>query len=40
VLLYLAGGTIVAALTMGQEDDANERLKDLIRSRAPLSAYR
>jgi len=40
VLLYLAGGTIVAALTMGQEDDANERLKDLIRSSAPLSAYR
>ena len=40
VLLYLAGGTIVAALTMGQEDDTNERLKELIRSSAPLSAYR
>jgi NADPH-dependent 2,4-dienoyl-CoA reductase/sulfur reductase-like enzyme len=39
-LLYLAGGTIVAALAMGREDEELERLTGLIRGRASLSAYR
>ena len=40
VALYLDGDRITAALTMGQEDETHERLKELIRSHAPLSAYR
>ena len=34
VCLHTADGRIVAALTMGQEDDANERIKQLIRDGA------
>ncbi len=40
VVLYLDGGRITAALTMGQEDETHERLKELIRAQAPFSAYR
>ncbi len=39
VLLYLVNGRIRGALTMGADDETVERLKDLIRERAPLSAY-
>jgi len=39
VLLYLVKGRIRGALTMGADDETVERLKDLIRERAPLNAY-
>lgn len=39
VCLHTAGGRIVSALTMGAEDDEIERIKELIRSHADLSAY-
>lgn len=39
VLLYLVEGAIRGALTMGADDETVERLKQLIRERAPLSAY-
>ena len=40
MLLYLAEGSIVAALALGQEDDELARITDLIRGREPASAYR
>jgi 3-phenylpropionate/trans-cinnamate dioxygenase ferredoxin reductase component len=39
VALHTADGRIVAALAMGQEDDAIERLQDLIREQAPADAF-
>lgn len=39
VLLYLIDGAIRGALTMGADDDTVERLKQLIRERAPLGAF-
>ena len=39
VCLHTAGGRIVSALTMGQEDDVLEWIKDLIRDGAPASAF-
>jgi len=39
VLLYLVNGRIRGALTMGADDETVERLKDLIRERAPIAAY-
>ncbi|MGH3017109.1 MAG: NAD(P)/FAD-dependent oxidoreductase [Gaiellaceae bacterium] len=39
VCLHTAEGRIVAALTMGQDDDVNDRIKELIRDRAPADAY-
>jgi 3-phenylpropionate/trans-cinnamate dioxygenase ferredoxin reductase subunit len=39
ICLHTAGGTIVAALTMGAEDDEIERIKELIRTHADVSAY-
>ncbi|HEU0305128.1 MAG TPA: FAD-dependent oxidoreductase [Gaiellaceae bacterium] len=39
VCLHTAGGRIVAALTMGQEDEVNDRIKELIRARAPSSEF-
>jgi NADPH-dependent 2,4-dienoyl-CoA reductase/sulfur reductase-like enzyme len=36
VLLYLVEGRIRGALTVGQDDETVERLKDLIRDRAPV----
>ena len=37
--LHTAGGRIVAALTMGQEDDVLERMKELIRAKAPAGEF-
>jgi 3-phenylpropionate/trans-cinnamate dioxygenase ferredoxin reductase component len=37
--LHTADGRIVAALTMGQEDDANERIKQLIRDGASADEF-
>ena len=39
VLLYLVDGLIRGALTVGQDDEEVERIKDLIRERAPLGAF-
>jgi 3-phenylpropionate/trans-cinnamate dioxygenase ferredoxin reductase component len=39
VCLHTAEGTIVAALTMGQEDDVNDRIKELIRERAAADKF-
>ena len=39
VCLHTAAGRIVAALTMGQEDEVHDRIKELIRARAPASDY-
>jgi 3-phenylpropionate/trans-cinnamate dioxygenase ferredoxin reductase component len=39
VTLHTAGGRIVAALAMGQEDDVLERLKALIREQAPAGDF-
>ena len=39
VTLHTAGGRIVAALAMGQEDDVLERLKELIRAKAPAGEF-
>ncbi|PWU18162.1 MAG: hypothetical protein C5B48_15050 [Candidatus Rokuibacteriota bacterium] len=39
VLLYLVEDAIRGALTMGADDETVERLKQLIRDRAPRSAY-
>ena len=39
VALHTAAGRIVSALTMGEEDDVIERIKDLIRAGAPASAF-
>jgi NADPH-dependent 2,4-dienoyl-CoA reductase/sulfur reductase-like enzyme len=39
VALHTAEGRIVSALTMGEEDDVNERIKELIRSRAPATEF-
>lgn len=39
VCLHTAEGRIVSALTMGQEDDVHERIKELIRAGAPMSAF-
>jgi 3-phenylpropionate/trans-cinnamate dioxygenase ferredoxin reductase subunit len=39
VCLHTAEGRIVAALTMGQEDDVNERIKQLIRDGASAEAF-
>jgi 3-phenylpropionate/trans-cinnamate dioxygenase ferredoxin reductase subunit len=39
ICLHTAGGRIVAALTMGQEDDVNDRVKELIRASADVSAF-
>jgi NADPH-dependent 2,4-dienoyl-CoA reductase/sulfur reductase-like enzyme len=39
VCLHTAEGKIVAALTMGQEDDVNDRIKELIRARASADAF-
>ena len=39
VCLHTAEGSIVAALTMGQEDDVNDRIKELIRDRASADAF-
>lgn len=39
VCLHTADGRVLAALTMGQEDDALDRIKTLIRERAPASAF-
>ena len=36
---FVFEGRIVAALTMGQEDDVLDWIKDLIRDRAPASAF-
>jgi NADPH-dependent 2,4-dienoyl-CoA reductase/sulfur reductase-like enzyme len=38
-LLYLLDGAIRGALTMGAEDDEIDRLKELIRERAPLGGF-
>lgn len=40
VALYLAGERIVAALVTGQDKETESRLTELVRSGAPLSAYR
>ena len=37
--LHTAEGRIVAALTMGQEDDVNDRIKELIRERAAAEDF-
>jgi NADPH-dependent 2,4-dienoyl-CoA reductase/sulfur reductase-like enzyme len=39
VCLHTADGRIVAALTMGQEDDANDRIKELIRGGASADEF-
>jgi 3-phenylpropionate/trans-cinnamate dioxygenase ferredoxin reductase component len=39
VCLHTADGRIVAALTMGQEDDANDRIKQLIRDGASADEF-
>ena len=39
VCLHTADGRIVAALTMGQEDDENDRIKQLIRDGASADAF-
>jgi 3-phenylpropionate/trans-cinnamate dioxygenase ferredoxin reductase subunit len=39
VCLHTAEGRIVAALTMGQEDDANDRIKTLIRERCQAEDF-
>jgi NADPH-dependent 2,4-dienoyl-CoA reductase/sulfur reductase-like enzyme len=39
VCLHTADGRIVAALTMGQEDEVNDRIKELIRERAPADDF-
>ena len=39
MLLYLVDGLIRGALTVGQDDEEVERIKDLIRERAPLGAF-
>ena len=39
VCLHTAEGRIVAALTMGQEDDANDRIKTLIRERCQAADF-
>jgi hypothetical protein len=39
VCLHTADGRIVAALTMGQEDDANDRIKTLIRDGASADEF-
>lgn len=39
VCLHTAEGRIVAALTMGQEDETNDRIKQLIRDRATASDF-
>jgi 3-phenylpropionate/trans-cinnamate dioxygenase ferredoxin reductase subunit len=39
VCLHTADGRIVAALTMGQEDDANDRIKQLIRDGASVDEF-
>lgn len=39
VCLHTADGRIVAALTMGQEDDVNDRIKQLIRDRASADDF-
>jgi NADPH-dependent 2,4-dienoyl-CoA reductase/sulfur reductase-like enzyme len=39
IVLQTAGDRIVAALTMGQDDDELERLKDLIRAKALASEF-
>ena len=39
VCLHTASGRIVSALTMGQEDDVLEQIKELIRAGAPASAF-
>ena len=37
--LHAAEGRMVAALTMGQEDDVNDRIKELIRDRASVEDF-
>ena len=39
VTLHTAGGRIVSALAMGQEDEVLERLKELIRAKAPAGEF-
>jgi 3-phenylpropionate/trans-cinnamate dioxygenase ferredoxin reductase component len=39
VCLHTSEGRIVSALTMGQEDDAVDRIKELIRDRAPVGDF-
>lgn len=39
VCLHTSEGRIVSALTMGQEDDVHERIRELIRAGAPLSSF-
>ena len=39
VCLHTAEGRIVSALTMGQEDDVNDRIKELIRDRASADDF-
>ncbi len=39
VCLHTAEGSIVAALTMGQEDDVNDRIKELIRDHASVEDF-
>jgi NADPH-dependent 2,4-dienoyl-CoA reductase/sulfur reductase-like enzyme len=39
VCLHTAAGRIVAALTMGQEDEVHDRIKELIRAGAPVSEF-
>ncbi len=38
IVLQTADDRIVAALTMGQDDDELERIKDLIRAKAPAAS--
>ena len=39
VCLHTAGGAIVSALAMGQDDDVLERIKELIRAGAPAGEF-
>jgi len=39
VCLHTADGRIVSALTMGQEDEVNNRIKQLIRAKAPAEDF-
>lgn len=40
IAFYLDGGRIAGALLTGQDEETEARLKELIRAREPLSAYR
>jgi GTP cyclohydrolase III len=36
IAFYLGGGRLVAALTVGQPDEINDALKELLRTRPPV----